>query len=172
MYAHIDKKPRVRISPNVVSTRLLPTHVFLRVYSPRSSTTNDLRSTSTIYDSTNPSEYSVRFPTLYYKGVGGIISYCHAFQFILRRYAADRYIDRAVEEFKNVRQKDDEDETAHACRLRSKAKCFGGVYSETDLIARFIRGLGQHSSRCFRPSVILDYEFAARSMTWSTVPPV
>ena len=33
------------------------------------------------------------------EGVGGINSYCHAVQFILRRYAADRYIDRAVEEF-------------------------------------------------------------------------
>ena len=75
------------------------------------------------------------------EGVGGITSYCHAVQFILRRYAADRYIDRAVEEFENVRQKDDEDETAYARRLRSKAKCFGGVYSEADLITRFIRGL-------------------------------
>ena len=50
-------------------------------------------------------------------------------------------MDRAVEEFENVRQKDDEDDTAYALRLRSKAKCFGGVYSEADLITRFICGL-------------------------------
>ena len=68
------------------------------------------------------------------EGVGGITSYCHAVQFILRRYAGDCYIDRAVEEFGNVRQNDDEDEMAYARRLRSKAKCFGGVYSEDDLI--------------------------------------
>ena len=71
-------------------------------------------------------------------GVGGITSYCCAVQFILRRY---RYIDRAVEGFENVRQKDDEDETVYARRLRSKAKCSGVVYSEADLITRFIRGL-------------------------------
>ena len=40
-----------------------------------------------------------------------------------------------------MRLKDDEDGTAYARRLRSKAKCFGGVYSEADLITRFIRGL-------------------------------
>ena len=40
-----------------------------------------------------------------------------------------------------MRQKDDEDETAYARGLRSNAKCFGGVYSEADLITRFIRGL-------------------------------
>ena len=74
------------------------------------------------------------------EGVGGTTSYCHAVQFILRRYAGDRYIDRAVEELENVRQKDDKYETAYARRLRSKAKCFGGVYSEADLITRFIRG--------------------------------
>ena len=34
------------------------------------------------------------------EGVGGITSYCHAVQFTLRRYAADRYIDRAVEELR------------------------------------------------------------------------
>ena len=61
------------------------------------------------------------------EGVGGITSYCHAVQFILRRYAADRYIDGAVEEFDNVRQKDDEDETAYVRQLRSKAMCFGAV---------------------------------------------
>ena len=75
------------------------------------------------------------------EGVGGITSYFRAVQFILQGYAADRYIDRAVGEFANVRLKDDEDETAYARRLRSKAKCFGGFYSEADLITRFIRGL-------------------------------
>ena len=75
------------------------------------------------------------------EGVGGIASYCHAVQFILRRYAADLYIDGAVEEFENVRQKGDEDETAYARRLRSKFKCFGGVYFEAELITRSIRGL-------------------------------
>ena len=40
-----------------------------------------------------------------------------------------------------MRQKDEEDETAYARRLRSKTKCFGGIYSEADLITRFIRGL-------------------------------
>ena len=74
------------------------------------------------------------------EGVGGITSYCHAVKFILRRLSADRYIDRAVEEFENVRQKNDENDTAYARRLRSKAKCFGGFYSEADLITRFIRG--------------------------------
>ena len=61
------------------------------------------------------------------EGVGGITSYSHAVQFILRRYAADRYIDGAVEEFENVRLKDDEDETAYVRRLRSNAMCFGAV---------------------------------------------
>ena len=88
------------------------------------------------------------------EGVAGVTSYCHAVQVILRRYAADRYIDRAVEEFENVGQKDDDDETAYAPRLQIKAKCFGGVCSEADLATRFIR------------------EFAARYMTWLTVPPV
>ena len=30
---------------------------------------------------------------------------------------------------------------AYARRLRSKAKCFGGVYSEADLVTRIIRSL-------------------------------
>ena len=51
------------------------------------------------------------------------------------------YIHRAVEEFENVRQKDEEDETAYARQVRSTDKCFGGFYSEADLITRFIRGL-------------------------------
>ena len=44
--------PRVRISPNVVSAllRYVPIHVFLRVYSPRSSTSNDFRPAFTIHD--------------------------------------------------------------------------------------------------------------------------
>ena len=40
-----------------------------------------------------------------------------------------------------MRQKDDEYETAYARRLRSRAKSFGGAYSEADLIARFVRVL-------------------------------
>ena len=75
------------------------------------------------------------------EGVGGIISYFHAVQFIMRRYEADRYIERAVQEFENIRQKDEEDETAYSRRLRSKAKCFGGVYSDADLITRLIPGM-------------------------------
>ena len=93
------------------------------------------------------------------EGVGGITSYCHAVQFILRRYGADRYIERAVEEFENVRQKDDEDETAYARRLRSKAKCFGGVYSEGDLITRFIRGLDP----ALKPLLSAERKYGLRS---------
>ena len=66
VFAQIVKTPHVRISPNVISTRLRPTHVVLRVYSLRSFPTNDSRSTFTIYYSTNPFEYSVRVTTLYY----------------------------------------------------------------------------------------------------------
>ena len=58
------------------------------------------------------------------EGFGGISSYCHAVQFLLRRFAADWYIDRAVEDFESVRQKDEEDETTYAQRLRAKARCF------------------------------------------------
>ena len=75
------------------------------------------------------------------EGFGGISSYCHAVQFLLRRFAADRYIDRAVEDFESVRQKYDEDEKTYAQRLRAKARCFGAVYPDTDIITRFIRGL-------------------------------
>ena len=106
------------------------------------------------------------------EGVREITSYCHAVQLILRRYEADHYIDCAVEKFQNMCEKNDEGETAKARRLRSKAKCFGGVYSDADLITRFIRGLDPRSSNCFRPSVLLDYEVAARSMACLTVPPV
>ena len=45
------------------------------------------------------------------EGFGGFSSYCHAVHFLLRCIAADRYIDRAVEDFESVRQKDEEDET-------------------------------------------------------------
>ena len=93
------------------------------------------------------------------EGVRGITSYCHAVQFILRRYAVVRYIDRVLEEFENVRQKDDEYETAYARRLRSIAKCFGGVYSEADLITRFIRGLDP----AFKPLVSAERNSVLRS---------
>ena len=63
---------------------------------------------------------------------GGISSYCHAVQFLLRRFAADRYIERAVEDFESVRQKDEEEETTYAQRMRAKAGCIGAVYPETD----------------------------------------
>ena len=73
--------------------------------------------------------------------LGGISSYCHAVQFLPRRFAAYRYIDRAVEDFESVRQNDEEDETTYAQRLRAKARCFGAVYPEKDIITPFIRGL-------------------------------
>ena len=75
------------------------------------------------------------------EGVRGTTSYCHAVQFIVQRYGADHYIDRAVQDFENVRQKHDGDETVYARGLRSKAKCFGGVSCEADIITRFIRDL-------------------------------
>ena len=75
------------------------------------------------------------------EGFGGFSSYCHAVHFLLRCIAADRYIDRAVEDFESVRQKDEEDETTYAQRLRANARCFGAVYPETHIITRFIRVL-------------------------------
>ena len=75
------------------------------------------------------------------EGSDGITSFCHAVQFLLRRFAADLYIDRAFEDFESVRQKDEGDETTYAQRLRAKARCVGAVYRETDIITRFIRDL-------------------------------
>ena len=71
MYAQTAQTPRVRISPNVVSTRLRPTHVSLRVYSPRGSTTNDPRLRFTTYDLRFRLSIAYRVTTLYHNW-GGI----------------------------------------------------------------------------------------------------
>lgn len=74
-------------------------------------------------------------------GTGGFQTYPGAVQHLLRMYATDGIIERVVEEIDNLRQREDETERQFATRLRQKARSCGPVYSEADLITRFLRGL-------------------------------
>ena len=56
-------------------------------------------------------------------------------------YATDAIIERVVDDVDNMRQREDETERQFADRLRKKARSCGPVYSEGDLITRFLRGL-------------------------------
>ena len=74
-------------------------------------------------------------------GTGAMYSYPQAIQWLLNRYAKDRYLGPAIDQFGRARQRDDEEENAFALRLFKMAATFGGADREHDLISRFIRGL-------------------------------
>ena len=74
-------------------------------------------------------------------GTGVMYSYPQAIQWLLNRYAMDRYLEPAIDQFERARQRDEEEENAFGLRLFKMAATFGGAYRERDLISRFIRGL-------------------------------
>lgn len=59
----------------------------------------------------------------------------------MRTHTKNLYIERFTAEIDSLTQDGDDDEHAFAERLQNKARSCSGVYSEQDLITRFVRGL-------------------------------
>jgi len=72
---------------------------------------------------------------------GGFTRWPEAVQYLLRTYAKDHHIEGFVAEVEALHQAGDENEASYARRLRNKANECAGVYTDQDLITRFIRGL-------------------------------
>ena len=72
---------------------------------------------------------------------GGFNSWPEAVQFLLKSYAKDRHIEEALASLDDIKQMSEEKETAYAKRLRTQARRCGGVFTEPEMITRFIRGL-------------------------------
>ena len=64
-----------------------------------------------------------------------------AVQFLLRTFAKDAYIEEALARLDELRQDSDEKEVVYAKCLRKQGRRYGSVFSEQDMINRFIRGL-------------------------------
>ena len=61
---------------------------------------------------------------------------------MLRKYAKDAIIEKTVVDLDSTQQREEEDETSFATRLQDKARACGNVYSESQLITKFMRGIG------------------------------
>ena len=73
--------------------------------------------------------------------LGGFSTYPQAVNHLLRTYATDVIIERALTELDNTVQGPAEDELKFGERLREKARQCGNVFDEGELIKRFIRGV-------------------------------
>ena len=72
---------------------------------------------------------------------GGFTTWPQAVQFLLWTFAKDAYIEEALARLDELRQDPDEKEVAYAKRLRKQTRRCGSVFSEQDMINRFIRDL-------------------------------
>ena len=73
-------------------------------------------------------------------GLGGFQAWPEAVQFLLRTYAKDAYIEEALQELDECVQGSEETEEVFAKRLRSQTRQMAGVFSQQDLITRYLRG--------------------------------
>lgn len=71
----------------------------------------------------------------------GFTTWPEAVQFLLRTYAKDTYIEDALIVLDGCHQSPQEDEEQFARRLRKTNRAIAGVFSQQDLITRFMRGL-------------------------------
>ena len=71
----------------------------------------------------------------------GFANYPEAFNFLLRHYAKDSYIEKSIDKFDGTIQLDGETELAYAKRLKEANRHCGSVYRESELVRRFVRGL-------------------------------
>ncbi len=78
----------------------------------------------------------------------GIRTWPEAVQWLLRTYAKDSYIQRAVQDLRALRQKDGETETNFGDRLIAKFSRLGGVFSQEDQINQYIEGLDESIASC------------------------
>ena len=96
---------------------------------------------------------------------GGFINWPEAIQFLLKSYAKDRHIEKALTSLEDIKQMPDEKESAYAKCQRTKARRCRGVFSEPEMITRFIRGLREDLKRLLRltnedyslPNVFQDF---------------
>ena len=70
-----------------------------------------------------------------------IQSYPQAINFLLSTYAKDLYLERTLEELDNISQQRNETEVQYAGRLKELARLLGNIFSQHNLITRFLRGI-------------------------------
>ena len=73
-------------------------------------------------------------------GLGGFQTWPEAVQFLLRTYAKDAYIEEALADLDDCEQEPTETEEAFAKRLKVKTRMMAGVFTQQDLITKFLRG--------------------------------
>ena len=73
-------------------------------------------------------------------GLGGAKTYPEAVNHLLHVYARDSVIEQAVEKLNTMKQGEKETESDFGRRLRRQARKCGNVFSEKQLITRFVRG--------------------------------
>lgn len=64
-----------------------------------------------------------------------------ALNHLLRTNAKDTYIEKVVADLYKTRQSAEEDELAYSTRLRGKAGACGNVFSESEIISKFLSGI-------------------------------
>ena len=75
------------------------------------------------------------------ESAGAFTMYPGAVNFLLREFAKDSYIEKAIDKLDAIAQKPDESEDAYAKRLRDATSACGSVHNEYDVVQRFIRNL-------------------------------
>ena len=71
---------------------------------------------------------------------GGFDSYPGAIQYLLRTYAKDAFLEEALVELEDIKQRESENEREYSRRLMTAVYRLAGAITETDRITRFIRG--------------------------------
>ena len=72
---------------------------------------------------------------------GGFNNWPEVIQFLLKSYAKDRHIEEALASLEDIKHMPHEKESAYPKCLRTQARRCGGVFSESEMITRFILGL-------------------------------
>ena len=98
-------------------------------------------------------------------GLGGFRTWPGAVQFLLRTYAKDAHIEEALADLDDCVQQPSETEEAFARRLRVKTRRMAGVFTQQDLITKFLRGCHaslkpvlRHTRKLYRgPNAFQDF---------------
>ena len=108
---------------------------------------------------------------------GGFDSYPGAIQYLLRTYAKDAFLEEALVELEDIKQRESENEREYLRRLMTAVYRLAGAITETDRITRFIRGCradiraALRTVRAENPTRSYDY-FVERAAGFGNTPGV
>ena len=95
-----------------------------------------------------------------------LLTYCQAIDFLLRTYATDDIIARAVDDLKSYKQDSTTSEMAYLEKLWARALRMGSVFQEHDLVDIFLAGLrpeiADHTRQFYSHNPTVDLSSIAR----------